>query len=223
LSRLALVVLFVVTGCGQSAERHFAEGDEHFEAKQYGQAADAYKKGLAAQPHSAPAWNRLGMTYRLMYNESRTTNLKKLEVDAFRRAVAADSTYSPALVNLGATLYYLGQKDEGAIYIRRSLEVNPNNPDRQALEALLADTPSSDRRNVPMASRPIEDVLKDHTPKLMALDGVVGTAQGEENGRPCIMVYLARDTEALRQAIPTQIEGYPVKLQVTGEITPLKN
>lgn len=141
MNRVALVVLLMVMGCGrQSAERHFARGDEHFEATQYGQAADEYKKGLAVAPHSAPAWNRLGMTYRLMYNESRTSNLKKLEVDAFRRAVAADSTYWPALVNLGATLYYLGQKDEGAAFIRRSLAINPNNPDRSALEALVADT-----------------------------------------------------------------------------------
>ena len=138
--RTAVIALFLFLGCGRSAEQYFAKGDEHFEAKQYGQAADEYKKGLAVDPHSAAAWNRLGMTYRLMYNESRTTNMKKLEVDAFRRAVAADSTYWPALVNLGATLYYLGQKDEGATYIRRSLGLNPSNPDRQALEALLGDS-----------------------------------------------------------------------------------
>jgi tetratricopeptide (TPR) repeat protein len=127
--------------CGrQSAERHFARGDAHFQAEEYNRAADEYKKGLSIDPRSAPAWNRLGMTYRLMYNESRTTNLKKLEVDAFRRAVNADSTYWPGLVNLGATLYYLGQKEDGAVYIRRSLGVNPSNPDRSALEALLADS-----------------------------------------------------------------------------------
>ena len=72
-----------------------------------------------------------------------------------------------------------------------------------------------------MNSRPIEDVLKDHTPELMAIDGVVGTAQGELNGRPCILVFLANDSEGLRHQIPSQIEGYAVQLQVTGEITPL--
>ena len=72
-----------------------------------------------------------------------------------------------------------------------------------------------------MKARPIEDVLKDHTPELMAQEGVVGTAQGEQNGRPCILVFLARDTEDLRRRIPAELEGYPVKLQVTGDITPL--
>jgi hypothetical protein len=72
-----------------------------------------------------------------------------------------------------------------------------------------------------MTTRPIEDVLKEHTPELMAIDGVVGTAEGQENGQPCILVFLVRDTRQLRDRIPTQIEGYRVKLQVTGEITPL--
>ena len=135
-----ILAALILWGCGQSAEQHFARGDKQYELKQYDKAADEYKKGLAINPRSAPAWDRLGMSYRLLYNESRTTNLKKLEVDAFQRAVAQDSTYWPALVNLGATLYYLGQKDEGAAFIRRSLAINPHNPDRQALEALLADT-----------------------------------------------------------------------------------
>jgi len=82
--------------------------------------------------------------------------------------------------------------------------------------------PSPNTTDHPMTSRPIEDVLKDHTPELMAIPGVVGTAQGLENGRPCILVFLAQDSDELRQKIPARIEGYPVKLQVTGEITPLR-
>ena len=133
-----------LVACGRSPESHFARGDEYFEREQYAQAANEYKTGLSLEPGSAPAWNRLGMTYRLMYNESRTSNWKKLELDAFQRAVAADSSYWPALVNLGATLYYLGQKGEGSAYIRRSLVVHPENPDRPALEALLADSSAAD-------------------------------------------------------------------------------
>jgi len=102
----------------------------------------------------------------------------------------------------------------GLVFLTASLSFAGCRPSAQ-------DGPSSDRTDEPMSSRPIEDVLKDHTPKLMAIDGVVGTAQGEQNGRPIILVFLARDTEELHRRIPTQIEGYPVKLQVTGEITPL--
>ena len=144
LGRGAWVLALGFVACGRSPESHFARGDEHFEHEQYAEAANEYKTGLSLEPGSAPAWNRLGMTYRLMYNESRASNWKKLELDAFERAVAADSSYWPALVNLGATLYYLGQKDEGSAYIRRSLVVHPENPDRPALEALLADSSAAD-------------------------------------------------------------------------------
>jgi tetratricopeptide (TPR) repeat protein len=146
LRRAGLVVVCVgLVACGRpSAERHFARGDAHFQAEEYDRAVEEYKAGLAQNPASAPAWNRLGMTYRLLYNESRTSNWKKLELEAFEHAVASDSTYWPALVNLGATLYYLGQKEEAAGYIRKSLALHPENPDRPALEALLADTSHAD-------------------------------------------------------------------------------
>ena len=74
-----------------------------------------------------------------------------------------------------------------------------------------------------MSSRPIADVLAEHSPRLMTLPGVVGTAEGrDERGGPCILVFVASDTPELRASIPSRIEGYPVKIQVTGEIIPLR-
>ena len=72
-----------------------------------------------------------------------------------------------------------------------------------------------------MSSRPIADVLAEHTPRLMAIPGVVGTAEGRDEGRPCILVFVASDSPELRASMPSDIEGYRVKVQVTGEITPL--
>jgi hypothetical protein len=66
----------------------------------------------------------------------------------------------------------------------------------------------------------ITDVLARHTPRLMAIPGVVGTAQGEENGRPCVMVYVKQSGEAIERAIPSSLEGFPVRIQVVGEIGP---
>lgn len=73
-----------------------------------------------------------------------------------------------------------------------------------------------------MTSRPIADVLAEHTPRIMAMPGVVGTAEGRDGGRPCILVFVASDSPELRSSIPAEIEGYPVKIQVTGEIVPLR-
>ena len=69
-----------------------------------------------------------------------------------------------------------------------------------------------------MSEKPIEVVLKEHTERLMALPGVVGTAQGEPDGKPCITVFVVEKTAALLEQIPGEIEGYPVSIEVTGII-----
>ena len=67
--------------------------------------------------------------------------------------------------------------------------------------------------------RPIVEVLADHTPELMAIPGVVGTAESRTpDGRPCILVLLANDSAELRAKLPRELEGWPVVPEVTGEI-----
>ncbi len=67
----------------------------------------------------------------------------------------------------------------------------------------------------------IEAVLKEHTDSLMALPGVVGTAIGECTGKPCIKVFVAKKTPELLKQIPSEIEGYTVEVQETGEFRAL--
>ena len=78
---------------------------------------------------------------------------------------------------------------------------------------------SSGRDTVPDKS--IEEVLKKHTPELMALPGVVGTAQGLCDHKPCIKVYVIQKTPELDRKIPEVIEGYSVEVEETGEIRAL--
>jgi hypothetical protein len=78
--------------------------------------------------------------------------------------------------------------------------------------------PGVDSTHVTTSS--ITDVLSRHTPKLMSIPGVVGTAQGEEDGRPCIVVYVKEETDSLVIAIPSSLEGFSVRIQAVGEITP---
>ncbi|HET7791506.1 MAG TPA: hypothetical protein VFK78_11995 [Gemmatimonadales bacterium] len=66
------------------------------------------------------------------------------------------------------------------------------------------------------ASRSIEAVLAAHTGSLMAVPGVVGTAIGRCDGTPCIRVLLAAESDAARRRIPPTLEGYPVRVDVTG-------
>ena len=73
----------------------------------------------------------------------------------------------------------------------------------------------------PVTKKPIEEVLKEHTESLMALPGVVGTAQGLCSQEPCIRVFVVKATEDLLKQIPDEIEGYTVDVQETGEFKAL--
>ncbi len=69
-----------------------------------------------------------------------------------------------------------------------------------------------------MPDKTIEAVLEENTEALMSIPGVVGTAQGECEGAPCIKVYVTKQTVELLKRIPPTIEGYSVSVQESGPI-----
>ena len=75
----------------------------------------------------------------------------------------------------------------------------------------------------PSPERDINAVLAAHDKELLAIPGVVGVYVGVlEDGRtPCLKVMLARKTAESQRSIPRLIEGYPVVIEITGEIRPL--
>jgi hypothetical protein len=72
-----------------------------------------------------------------------------------------------------------------------------------------------------MAAKTIEQVQQEHTDAWMAIRGVVGTAIGQDKGKPCILILTASNSEQVRKKIPATIEGYPVVVQYTGEVRAL--
>ncbi len=69
-----------------------------------------------------------------------------------------------------------------------------------------------------MPVKPIEAVLEEYTETLMSVPEVIGTSQGVWGGSPCIKVYVILKSPALSRDIPRELEGYPVKIEVTGPI-----
>ncbi len=65
-------------------------------------------------------------------------------------------------------------------------------------------------------------MLKSHTPELMSIPGVVGTALGKQDGELCIKVLVIEKTPELTKKIPSTLEGFPVAIQQTGEIRALE-
>ncbi|HZO17369.1 MAG TPA: hypothetical protein VFB46_00180 [Gemmatimonadaceae bacterium] len=76
---------------------------------------------------------------------------------------------------------------------------------------------------VQVSSRKIEDVLATHTDSLMSLPGVVGTAIGSCDGSPCIRVLVSDSISASRRVIPSRLEGYTVRVELTGPIRALED
>ena len=70
------------------------------------------------------------------------------------------------------------------------------------------------------AARPLEEVLRAHTDRLMTMPGVVGVGEGRCDGQPCIKVFVARKTRDLLKALPATLDGYPVAVEETGELRP---
>ncbi len=72
-----------------------------------------------------------------------------------------------------------------------------------------------------MPGKTIQAVLQEHSDSLMSLPGVVGTAIGQCEAKPCIKVLVAKKTPALLGKIPSTLEGFPVAVEETGEIRAL--
>ena len=72
-------------------------------------------------------------------------------------------------------------------------------------------------------ARDINTVKEAHTPELMKIHGVVGVYIGEtDDGVSFIGVMVVKKTPELDKQIPQKLEGYPVQIEETGEIKPLK-
>ena len=76
-------------------------------------------------------------------------------------------------------------------------------------------------KEVTVSSKPIEKVLSEHTDRLMTIPGVVGTAQGLCEGKPCIKVLVNRKTPDLEKRVPKTLEGWDVVIEVVGDVKAL--
>jgi hypothetical protein len=74
------------------------------------------------------------------------------------------------------------------------------------------------REKNPMPQKTIKDALKEGNRKLLSVPGVVGTAQGICDSKPCIKIYVLQRSPELVRQIPDTIDGYPVVVEETGAI-----
>lgn len=69
----------------------------------------------------------------------------------------------------------------------------------------------------------IATVIKMHADSLMAIPGVVGIYEGLTNANiPRIKILVRKNSSEILQRIPLLLEGYPVEIEETGPIEPMK-
>lgn len=71
--------------------------------------------------------------------------------------------------------------------------------------------------------RDIIAVMDTHVSELMAIPDVAGVAVGAlDDGTPCILVLIVRESKEIERRVPREIEGHPVRTFVSGEIKPMR-
>ena len=68
-----------------------------------------------------------------------------------------------------------------------------------------------------MTDSAIEKVIDRHLDELTSLSGVVAVGFAEQAGIPYIVISVDRASRRWRKKIPKKIEGYPVRIEETGE------
>ena len=84
------------------------------------------------------------------------------------------------------------------------------------LVLLIASLASAKDREMPVT---IQDVKTRHARQLLAAPGVVSVGVGlDAQGRQAIVIGLDRPRPETQAVLPTQLEGYPVRVEIIGAV-----
>ena len=137
---LALLALILIS-CSQkkSAQDYFNKGAQLIEKGEIDKSIEYYQQGLKLKPKSAVGNNLLGMAYRSKFNQTGDPEWKKKEIASFEAALEINPDYMNALVNLGATYYYSGEKKKAVPYFKHALEVYPKHPEADQIKKMITE------------------------------------------------------------------------------------
>jgi len=122
-----------------SAKDPLSMGVEAFKKGHYPEAIQHYREALKKQPKSTQIYNLIGMAYRFQFNREGKQDLRANEIAAFKKSIELDPNFAVALVNLGSTYYYAGNKKKAAPLFKRVIEIMPNHPEAGQLTKMIAE------------------------------------------------------------------------------------
>jgi len=109
----------------RSADEWRAEGNSHYDAQRWDDAARAFESELESDPACMESWYKLGNVYQEQGNEQRA-------MECFEKATVLDPKYAKAWNNLGVSREKLGHEARAAEAYSLAVEKDPS-----LLQALL--------------------------------------------------------------------------------------
>jgi tetratricopeptide (TPR) repeat protein len=105
----------------QATRVHYnLRGNVSFKDGKYKEAIEEYKKALALAPGFAPAHNQMGKAYALLNNLSASET-------SFLEVIKLSPMVDQGYLNLGLLYDLKGEKGKALFFLRKALELNPNN------------------------------------------------------------------------------------------------
>jgi len=139
---LTIMMILTLAGCGggDNAEKYVQQGLAHFQKQEYDQAIASYENAVKLDPKAVGAYNLLGMAYRFKNLQLNNPELRAKEIAAFEKALEIDPKFWVAMINLGSTYYYQGEKGKAAPWFKKALELNPQHPEKAQIEKMIAES-----------------------------------------------------------------------------------
>lgn len=117
---------------------HIIQGRKAFDAGRYSEAADEFRKAIAANPNSIPARVNLGAALALLEDVAGA-------VEQYEQALKIDPTNAPAHYNVGFLLAKQNRREQAIIHFQAVLALNPtDNESRLALAQELEKSQRAD-------------------------------------------------------------------------------
>lgn len=64
----------------------------------------------------------------------------------------------------------------------------------------------------------VSNILDQYSATWMEIEGVIGTGEGIDQGKPCVKVFVSSETEVIKRKIPASVENIPIILEVVGNV-----
>jgi Flp pilus assembly protein TadD len=145
---LAACLLLTLLGCGRNdtPEQNLKDAVSHYNQKDYAGAIKYLEKAITQEAKSPETYNKLGMAYRLHYEQTKDARLQASEIDSFQKALKIDPKFWEAMINLGFAYHDRGEKANAALWFKKGLALNPNPPEKAKIEKLMAEgSPASQK------------------------------------------------------------------------------